>query len=903
MKIKSIVLRIYRRLALAFPHEFQMVYGADVIQLGEDAIDDIWARRGVFGLLRLLADIALRLPIEYLSEMRRDLAYALRTLGKSRGFAAVGIISLGLGIGVASLSASEFLNLIFRDAPGVRDASRLVMEMGTSYPYFERFRGQHDLFDGAAAYQGPVPFNVSLNSSHGSAVNTRAERVFGHVVSPEYFSVIGARAARGRTFDPQIDKPGSAPVVFISDRFWRNHMDADPDAVGRTIHVNGQAASIVGIGPRDFLGVVPVRPAEIFVPTTSPVAMVPELAGDVLHRSGAKMFQVVFRLAPDVNPKSAEAGLETVTRHLDEESLDPARYAKGRRVTLLPGGEMVPIPREALPLELGIALLLNGLIVGLACVNLANMQLARASARRREVAIRLSVGASRFRLVRQLLTESVLLACLGGFAGILLAYAAAAGLQKVRLPVAFPINVDVTPDWRVLLFAFAVSLTSGIGFGLIPALASTRNALASTLKEGASTQLRGYRRFGLRNLLMASQVGASLMLLLITGFLIIGFQKSNQVETAFNPLTMSLISLDPVRDGYSAEKAALLFDSLPERLKRAPGVLKIALAEAPPFGPLIANSTVTAPSGPGTPDQVAQKVGRRAVGAGYFAALSVNMIEGREFDERDQRIDALKTKLLPVVLNETAAHEFFGNHDPLGQRLLDASLAYEVVGMVKDLSAPMSSTDTGADMANRFPTLYVPLTRNDFAHSPVGGMIVMVRAAGGADTLDGIRQEIASIDPNLVMFNVRTLSEQIDQTTFLIHVVTIFYGAIGSFGLILAAIGLAGVTAYSVARRRKEIGIRMALGARQGQVLRLIMREGGTLVIVGSLFGFLGAFGASRMLGAMSSVFGPAFAAGSRDPRLIVGAPLLLAGLAMLACYVPARRSAKVDPLMALREE
>jgi FtsX-like permease family len=216
----------------------------------------------------------------------------------------------------------------------------------------------------------------------------------------------------------------------------------------------------------------------------------PELAGDVLHRRDAKIFQVVFRLAPDVTPKSAEAGLETVTRHLDEESLDPARHAKGRRVTLLPGGEMVPMPRELLPMELGITLLLDCLIVGVACVNLANIQLARASARRREVAIRLSVGASRFRLVRQLLTESVLLACLGGFAGILFAYAAAAGLQKLKLPAAFPINLDVTPDWRVLLFTFTVSLASGIGFGLIPALSSTRTALASTMKEGASRKRR-----------------------------------------------------------------------------------------------------------------------------------------------------------------------------------------------------------------------------------------------------------------------------------------------------------------------------------------------------------------------------------------------------------------------------
>ncbi len=901
--MKTLAMRIYRRLAFAFPHEFQMVYGAAVIQLGEDAIDDICKQHGIFGLVRLLADIAVRLPIEYLSEMRRDLAYALRTLAKSRGFAAVGILSLGIGIGIATFSASEFFNLILPDAPGVKDPAQLAIEIGTSYPYFERYRDQRDLFAGAAVYQGPVPFNVALNSSPRGAATIKAERIFGHVVSLEYFSVLGVRAARGRVFDPQLDKPGSAPVAFVSDRFWRNRMDSDPDAVGRTIQVNGQQATIVGIGPREFLGVVPIRPAEIFVPTTSPAAMVPELAGDVLHKRDAKFFDALFRLAPGATLKSAEAGLDTLTRHLDEESLDPARNAKGRRVTLVPGGKLVPIPRELIPMIFGLALLLDGLIVGIACMNLANMQLARATTRRREVAIRLSVGASRFRLVRQLLTESVLLACAGGFAGILCAYGAAAIFKRIKLPVAFPISIDLTPDWHAVLFTCAVSLVAGIGFGLAPALASTRADLAFTLKEGALAQVRFYRRFGMRNLLMVSQVAGSLMLLLITGFLIIGFDKSNRVDIAFDPMQMYLISLDPVRDGYSAEKAANLFENLPERLKRAPGAEQAVLAEAPPFSPLAATATLAARNDAGGPDQVVQKVAKQAIGADYFAALSVHMLEGREFDPADQRIDNSKNQPLPVVLNETAARDFFGNRDALGRRIAEGSRTYQVAGVVKDLASPLSGSGDAAELASQIPTVYVPLTRSDFAHSPIGGMTVMVRATRGADTLEGVRREIASLDPSLVMFNVRTLADQVDQTTALMHLDTFFYGAIGSFGLILAAIGLAGVTAYSVARRRKEIGIRMALGARRGQVLRLVMREGGTLVLAGSVLGFLGALAASRALGAMSSLFGPSFEAGSRDPRLIVGAPVLLAAVAMLACYVPARRSAKIDPLIALREE
>ena len=230
--------------------------------------------------------------------------------------------------------------------------------------------------------------------------------------------------------------------------------------------------------------------------------------------------------------------------------------------------------------------------------------------------------------------------------------------------------------------------------------------------------------------------------------------------------------------------------------------------------------------------------------------------------------------------------------------------AYEVVGVVKDQSAPLSRTDSGEDLlSSHVPAMYLPLTRSDFAHSAAGGMIIMVRAKGGADTVEGVRKEIAALDPNLAIFDVRTLAEQVDQTTFVLRLASLLYGAVGAFGLILAAIGLAGVTAFSVARRRREIGIRMALGARKAQVLGLVMREGGTLVIIGSVLGYLGAVGLSRAMGAVSNMYGPSFAAGSRDLRLIVGAPVLLAGLAMLACYVPARRSTKIDPLIALREE
>ncbi len=895
----NFALAIYRWLARAFPHEFKVTYGADVIRLGEDIVEDISKQHGVAGLMRLVADIAVRVPMEYLSEVRRDLIYAFRTLAKSRGFTAVGIISLGLGIGVTAVAASELLNLILRDSPGVQDADKLVMVQGVSYPYFEHYRDQHDLFAGGAAFAPTVPFNVSLEG----ASTLKAERIFGHLVSPEYFSVLGVTAARGRVFSPDLDKPGNTPVVFLSHRFWHDRMNSDPDAVGRTLRVNGQTATIVGIGPQDFVGAMPFIPAEIFVPTTVPPAMAPELAGDVIHKREAKAFAVLLRLAPGVTFKSAEAGMDTIARHLDEETLDPTRNAKGRRVTLLPGGKFLPIPRPMIPMVVSLMATLNGLILAIACMNLANMQLARATARRREVAIRLSVGASRFRLIRQLLTESVLLALAGGAFGVLFSFWAASAMLRIKLPFGFPVSFDLTPDWRVIALTFCISLVAGVGFGLAPALATTKADLASTLKEGSLSAMKSHRRFGMRNLLMVFQVAGSLTLLLIAGFLIIGFQHTSKIDIAFDSNTMYLMSLDPVRDGYTAEKAAALFDGLADRLKNAPGIRSAVLTEAVPFQPLAAVRTMSIPGDAGAPDRVVNGVAKNIVGAGYFDALSVTLLEGREFDQRDQRLEPSKVKALPVVINQSAARAFFGNSDPLGRRIADVSSSFEVVGVTPDLSAPMSQVDVGQTAGAVVPVMYAPLTRSDFAHPPVNGMTVMIRSSTGGDAMQSVRRELAAIDPNLVPFNVLTLSQQVDQLNSYMRLTTMIYGAIGSFGLILAAIGLAGVTAYSVARRRKEIGIRIALGARKGQVLRLVMQEGGTLVVIGSLLGLANAFALSKALSALTTMMGPGFMEGRHDPRLIVGAPLLLASLAMLACYLPARKSTQIDPLRALREE
>jgi len=885
--------RIYQRLARAFPHEFKLAYGDEVMQLGEDVVQEIAKRHGVGGLIRFIADIALRLPIEYLSEMRQDMRYASRALVKSPGFALVGIISMGLGIGLTTNVYSSRWALLTRELPSAANTKRLVIaEKPVSYYYIEQYRDQKSLFSGVAALQNGVPFYVGLQG-HTEA---KPERVFGQLVSPDYFSVLGVEPQFGRLLSPQLDKPGDTPVVVISDRFWHNRLNSSPDAVGQTIRLNRQNATIVGIAPKNFDGALSMNPAELFVPNTVPAALAPELANDVLHQRNAREFVAMMCLAPGVKIDAAEAALDGITRHLDvDDPSAPPQVDKSKRVILLPAGTRAPIPRNLRIVVAGFFVVLMGLIIAIACLNLATMLLARGANRRKELAIRLGVGASRFRLVRQMISEGILLSLLGGAAGFALAYGLWVLNSQLQQPAGALPAPDVALDWRTAVFAFAISILCGIGFSLAPALQATKVNVAPALKEGSGLQLSGCRRFGLRNLAMVAQVAGSVMLLLITGFLVIGLMSAHDIETKFDSKTMVLLSIDPVRDGYTPEKAQALFEKLPERLKTEGAVRIFAMSGQPPFSIVDDDTAVplTVADSQGA-SRVQIPAVEETVGAGYFAALSEPMLVGREFSEADQRSQADGSKTLPVVLNASAARGFFKNGNAIGEHIRDNKHSYEVVGVVRDLK-------DGSGVSQSI--VYVPLTRSDFAQPPAGGITIMVRSDAGTDALSGTRSVLASIDPNLTVFEVQTLSEYLERSRTLMWSALRTYGGIGLFGLVLSAIGLAGVTAYAVAQRRREIGIRMALGARKGQVLRLVLREGTALITVGTVLGFLGAVAMSRILSALTSEFADAFKIGTNDMRLLAGAPLLLATLAMLACYVPARTAAKVDPLIALRQD
>ena len=889
--------RIYRRLAQAFPHEFKLAYGAEVMQLGEDVVEEIAKRHGAAGLIRLIADIAIRVPFEYLSEMRGDMRYAWRALVKSPGFALVGIVSMGLGIGLTTNVYSSKWEMLFRELPGAANAKRLVMFQQSadgdlapvSYYYVEQYREQKSLFAGVAAFQTGVPFNVTFQGN----LNAKPERVFGQLVSADYFSVLGVQPQFGRVLSPGLDKPGDAPVV-ISDRFWRNRLNSSPNAVGQMLRLNGQIATIVGITPKDFHGALGINPAELFVPITAPAALAPELANDVLHQHNAKEFLAIMCLAPGVTMESAEVALDAITRRLDEQDpSSPVRADKGRRVTLLSAGTSIPIPRKLKPALIGFFVALMGLVIALACMNLANMLMARGANRRKELAIRLSVGASRFRLIRQMISEGILLSLLGGFAGFALAYGLGVLNSHFTTPLTVPVESNFYLDWHAAVFAFGLAVVCGIGLSLAPALQATKADLTPALKGSLALRLPGYRRLGLRNLLMVAQVAGSLMLLLMTGFLVIGISKASGIQAKFDPRTMFLLSIDPVRDGYAPEKAQALFETLPERLKTTGLASTIALTAQSPFSTEVEPTPLSVEDSQGS-SPVVQSVAKETVGAGYFAALSEPILAGREFEDRDQRSQPDGSKTLPALLNESAARGFFGSGNATGKRVRDDKHSYEVVGVVRDLR------DVGGFSQS---IIYLPLTPRDFARPPAGGITILVRSDAGTDALNGIRNEIALLDPNLNIFNVQTLDTYLDRSRSALRFSVQTYGGIGVFGLVLAAIGLAGVTAYTVAQRRKEIAIRTALGASRARVLGLVLREGTALVGAGTVLGFLGAIALAKIVSALANMFVDALRMGTNDPRLLLGAPLLLAAVAMLACYVPARRAAQIDPLKALREE
>jgi len=896
----AIGLRLYRALASAFPYEFKNAYGDELMQVTEDAIDEIWRRYGMLGLARLLLDIALLVPAEYLAEVRQDIRYGLRMLARSPGFTAVALISLSLGICIATCAYSELSGML-RDLPGVPDPDQLVsLQLPSSYPAYQRYRALNDVFSSTLAYVAPVPFGVSTGG--------RAERAWGHLVTSSYFSTLGVHPALGRFFDQADEQPGRAPAAVISFRFWQEHLGSDPAVVGKSLRVNGYPSTIIGVGPKEFLGASPALfAADVWLPVTVDARLAPELSDNALERRDLTMFHVVGRLRPGMTEAAAEAELDTVTQQMQQSYGEAGKDQKGRRVLLLNAGRVIPLRKQDLPFFREFFFVMGGLVLLIACANVANMMLARAADRRKEIALRLALGAGRARLIRQLLTESMLVAVGAGIPGFLLCVWCMHLLSQVRMPFPIPVVFDLNPDWRALLFTFGLMLVTGVAFGLIPALQATRPSLVPALKEGGHIQLRKFRRFSLRNALVLCQMAASLTLLLLTGYMGLGIQSTLGAQEGFDPRNLYLISLDPVRDGYSPERAAAFFEKLLDRVERLGAVADACLTDTLPVA-IDGSPDVT------FSDSHEMRWARRhVVGRHYFETAGISVLAGRSFLKEDEAGGArnviVSQELVRVLWKGRDAvgqHLEIGNDRPAGgvgampgtvdfrpKVIGGERQVYRIVGVVHDVTEDMV-------VNKKHPAIYFPLRAADYAQPSLRGVTLMLRARPGVDAITAVRREIATMDSAIAPFNARSMAEQIAQFMSALQAASWTYGLIGVFGLVLASVGLAGVTAYSVTQRGHEIGIRLALGAQKRDVLGLVMKEGVVLVTAGALIGLAVAWAGMRALAGM--FFSVASVQGA-DPVLLAGAPLLLASLALLACYLPARRSTRIDPVVALRQE
>jgi len=652
----AISLRLYRALARAFPYEFKNAYGDELVQLTEDTIEPIWRRHGVPGLLWLLVDIALRVPAEHLAELRQDIRYGLRMLAGSPGFTAVALISLGLGISIATCALSEMNGMVLRTLPAVAQPSELVaMLLPTSYSHYQRYRTHSDLFSSTTAYAAPVPFAVSLNG--------HTERMWGHLVTPSYFPTLGVHPALGRLFDAEQEHPGQSPVAVVSYRFWREHLASDPSVIGKTLRINGQPSTVIGVGPRDFLGASPLLfVADLWMPMSVGARVAPELADNALERPDLTMFRIVGRLKPGVTMARAEAELDAVAQQIDQENGAAARNQKGRRVLLVDGGKLLPLRKQDLPFFTSFLVTMASLVMLIACANVANMMLARAAGRRREIAVRLALGASRARIIRQLLTESMIVAAAAGMVGFLVSMWLMNLLSQLRMPAHWPVAYDFRPDGRVLLFTLALTVLTGLAFGLAPALQATRADLTPALKEGGTVLLRKYRRLSLRNMLMVSQLAGSLTLLVILGLLALGIQTTLGIQAGFNPRNLYLISLDPVRDGYSGSEAADFLQKVLERVQRLPSVTAASLTETVPVS--MAGMGVTFSAAGAGNSRVIEDAIKHVVGKDYFATTGIPILLGRGFRREDETSDTRA-----VIVSEELVRGFWKGEDPVGRRI------------------------------------------------------------------------------------------------------------------------------------------------------------------------------------------------------------------------------------------
>ena len=808
----------------------------------------------------------------------QDVRYALRTLSKQPGFTLVAVVTLALGIGantaIFSVIDAALLRALPYRAPGrlvhlwETKRSRDFEQREASYPDFLDWRAQgSEVFEGLAGYT-PRPFTLA---DAGEATRTR-----GAAVTANFFDLLGVNAAAGRAFVAGEDGLGAKRVAVISHGLWRRRFGGARSAVGREVALDGQAYTVVGVLPADF-HFAPLGDAEVWTPLAP--------TSDVAARRYQHWLKVFGRLKDGVTLAGAGAHLSTIASRIERD--DPGAHAGvGLRAVELQEEFVGPV-RPVLFVLLGAV----GFVLLIACTNVANLLLARSAGRRKEVAVRVALGASRWRVVRQLLTESVLLALAGGAGGLVLALWGVDVLVAL-IPAAqlaqMPYLQSLSLDRDVLLFACGLSLLTGVLFGLTPALSASRTDLQGALKEGGrgGTGSRGGRR--LRDLLVVAEVALALVLLVGAGLLMKSLVTMLRVDPGFDTrglLTMR-VALPPAR--YHEEgKATRFYEEVLRRVAAVPGVRGAALTS---------NLPLAGDGGTGTPQVVGRQTPAsdlteahlRTVSANYFEVLGIPLVRGRAFGERDD------VKAPPVLLvNQTYAERVFPGEDPVGRRAtfkFTGDMQFEIVGVVGD--EKVTSLD-----ARTTPVVYFHSRQDSYFDS--AALVARTDAADPLALASAVRDEVRALDPEVPVFAVQTLEQMVagSRAAFMRRYPAYLTGVFACVALLLALVGIYGVVSYSVAQRTHELAVRVALGARTRDVLRLVLGHGLLLALVGIALGALGALALTRLIS------GLLFGVSAADPGVYLVVALLLAAVALLACLVPARRATKVDPMVALRYE
>lgn len=891
---------LYRNLTRFFPHRFRSAFEHEMLQTTEEAA--VWIRRqNLFGLVLLFTDLAGQLAAAHMRELIWDFRYGVRILIRRPVFTFVAVASMSLAICAGSSFFSELNGTILRDVPGVAKAGELVtLHQPISYPAYRLFRNHKDLFASTAAYVAPVPFGVGFNG--------HTERIWGHIVTSDYFLTLGVTAQVGRVLDARDEVKQGTPPIVISDRFWKSSLGSDPDVIGRAIHINGKLCTIVGVTPDGFQGASPMMfVADLWLPVSAGEAVAPELADNALERPQLTMFHFLGRRRQSVAPLQIETALDTMQRHMLRDSGHPATE-NGHLLWVASGGKLIPIRQRELGFFAFLPIVVIALLLLIACSNVVNMLLARALDRRREVAVQLAMGASRARLIRQLIMEGMLIAFGAGALGFALTCWLMHLLSRLRLPHAMPVRFNVEVDWRVLVFTIGLTALTGLAIGLLPAIQATSPELVPALKEGANLQLRKRRAFSVRNLLVVSQMAGSLTLLLVIGYIVFGMKYMMSGATGFDAGNTQLISVDPIRDGYSASQAEEFYPKLLDHVRALPGVVAATWTEAIPMQPSGKMNFTTDIDGSKRVDQATKYI----VGSDYFQIMGIRILRGRGFLKDDENGSARS-----IVVSEALAQSIWRNDDPVGRRLSLVNMNDVTFGLMGGSAFDYSTTSPHQSyvvvgvatdvletpLAQPGPAVYLPMTEDDYANPPFQGITLATRTTPGLDAAPIVRAQIAAIDANITTFNAETMDDWIEQVMFIVKIGLWSYGLMAVFGLVLASVGLAGVTAYSVSSRVHEIGIRLALGARSKDILRMIMAEGTTLIVVGACIGITLAVLVMHVMAASMDPVAQTIQHSQSDLRIAAGALGVLLMVGLSACYLPARRSARVDPVVALRQE